>query len=481
MPFPTKPHARKPRLLLMTEDRSNKDTIAAVATPVGQAGIGIVRMSGPSAQEIARKIFRAKRPVASFQTHRLYLGHLIDPETDRPLDEVLVSFMKAPNTYTREDVVEINSHSGHLLLSRILQIILHQGARLANPGEFTFRAFVNGRIDLTQAEAIVDLINAQSERGLQLASQQVKGKFRHDISALRNKTLEILAHVEVAIDFPEEEAYALSREEAGQKIEQELLEPVEKLIDAHGQQRIWVEGVPTVIVGRVNAGKSSLLNRLLNEERAIVTPIPGTTRDVIESTLYIDGLPLRLMDTAGFRKVKGRLERIGMDLTEKKLTEADLILIIIDRSRALNQDDLDVISKAEGKKALIVVNKIDLPSKITKPTLTSTLRGLPSVDISARTGEGIDRLRKAIRDLVLSGEEADRGAAQIAPNLRHKEALMEAFRSYEEAASGAREGLPWEIVAMDLHAAQRALGEITGETANDELLDKIFSQFCLGK
>lgn len=464
----------------MTEDRPNRDTIAAVATPVGQAGIGIVRMSGPLAQEIAKKVFRAKRPVASFQTHRLYLGHLIDPETDHPLDEVLVSFMKAPNTYTREDVVEINSHSGHLLLARILQIILHQGARLANPGEFTFRAFVNGRIDLTQAEAIVDLINAQSERGLQLASQQVKGKFRHDINELRQRTLEILAHVEVAIDFPDEEAYLLSREEAGHKIKNELLEPVKKMIDAHGQRKIWVEGVPTVIVGRVNAGKSSLLNRLLNEERAIVTPIPGTTRDVIESTLYIDGLPLRLMDTAGFRKVRGKLERIGMDLTEKKLLDADLILIIIDQSRPLNQDDLEVITKSEGKKALVVINKIDLPSKIDKTSLTRTLGDFPSVSISALTGEGIDRLRKAICDLVLAGE-GDMGAAQIAPNLRHREALMEASLNFRGAASSARKGLPWEIVAMDLHAGVRALGEITGETTNDEVLDKIFSQFCLGK
>ena len=467
-------------LCLMSREPVNEDTIAAIATPVGQAGIGIVRLSGPRAHEIAKKIFRAKRPLSSFQTHRLHLGHLIDPDSDQPLDEVLVSFMKAPHTYTREDVVEINSHSGHLLLARILQIILHQGARLAKPGEFTFRAFMNGRIDLTQAEAVVDLINSQSERGLHLASQQVKGKLKQDIDQLRQKVLEILAHVEVAIDFPDEESYVLSEKDTENRINKELLEPVEKIIAAHGQRKIWMEGIPTVIVGRVNVGKSSLLNRLLNEERAIVTPIPGTTRDVIESTLHIDGLPLRLMDTAGFRKVKGRLERIGIDLTEKKLLDADLVLIIIDQSRPLNKDDLDLVAKSRERKTLLVLNKIDLPSRVNKSSLIRLLEDFPSVRISALTGQGIEDLRKAIRDLVLAGEDA-MTTAPIAPNLRHKEALMEASQNFRNAASSARKGLPWEIVAMDLHEGLRALGEITGESTSEEILDKIFSQFCLGK
>ncbi|MCP4668824.1 MAG: tRNA uridine-5-carboxymethylaminomethyl(34) synthesis GTPase MnmE, partial [Deltaproteobacteria bacterium] len=252
----------------------HNDTIAAIATPVGQAGIGIIRISGPRAKEIADQIFRPKKPVNQIQSHRLYLGHLHDPSTGEIIDEILLSFMKTPLSYTREDVIEINSHSGYLLLSRILQIILKQGARPARPGEFTLRAFLNGRIDLTQAEAVVDLINCQSEKGLSLASRQIQGAFGKQIKDLRQKAVEMLARVEAAIDFPEEENDIVPRDEAAKGIHKELIQPVETLIEAHAGKRIWVDGVKTVIVGRVNAGKSSLLNRLLEEQRAIVTPIP---------------------------------------------------------------------------------------------------------------------------------------------------------------------------------------------------------------
>ncbi|NIR12994.1 MAG: tRNA uridine-5-carboxymethylaminomethyl(34) synthesis GTPase MnmE, partial [Desulfobacterales bacterium] len=271
------------------------------------------------AREIAEKIFRPKDTTKPLQSHHLYLGYLIDPSSEQIIDEVLLSLMKAPHSYTREDVVEINAHSGYLLLSTILQIALSEGARLAKPGEFTFRAFINGRIDLTQAEAIVDLINSKSERGLQLASEQIRGEFRAEIEGLRKKVVEILAHTEVAIDFPEEEYGDISREEVAQWIERDLVEPIDDIVAAHAQRKIWMDGINTVIVGRVNAGKSSLLNRLLNEPRAIVTPIPGTTRDIIESTINIEGIPIRLMDTAGFRKVKGEVEKIGIHLTKEKL------------------------------------------------------------------------------------------------------------------------------------------------------------------
>lgn len=464
----------------MTPHYRNEDTIAAVATPIGQAGIGIVRISGPGALEIAQKVFQPKRPLKSFQSHRLVLGHLMDPHNGSRVDEILLSFMKAPHTYTREDVVEINSHSGYLLLSRILQIVLAQGARLAKPGEFTFRAFMNGRIDLTQAEAIVDIINSQSERGLQLAAQQISGNFRSEIEALRERVLETLAHVEVAIDFPDEEPGILPREGTAQRIEQALLEPIERIIAAHSQRKIWMDGVDTVIAGRVNVGKSSLLNRLLDEERAIVTPVPGTTRDVIESTVHIEGLPLRLMDTAGLRKVKGKLERIGIDLAEQKLAHADLALIVIDQSRALNQDDFKLISKSQGRNALVIVNKIDLPSRIDEEGLKTALDGLPLVRISALTGEGIDRLRKAIGHVVLEGH-VDMTATHVVPNLRHKEALSEAARFFRSAAQNTKEGLPTEIIATDLSSGLEALGEIIGATTSEDVLDKIFSHFCLGK
>jgi len=459
---------------------AHEDTIAAVATPIGQAGIGIVRMSGPRALDIARKVFQPQKPVRFFQSHRLYLGHLVDPQTGSQVDEILFSFMKAPHSYTREDVVEMNSHSGYLLLSRILELLLKEGARLAKPGEFTFRAFMNGRIDLTQAEAIVDIINAQSERGLQLASQQISGDFRSEIQRLEQEVLEILAHVEVAIDFPDEEPGVLPRQATGDRIEEHLIKPIEKIIAAHGQRKIWVDGIHTVIAGRVNVGKSSLLNRLLNEERALVTPVPGTTRDVIESTVHIEGLPLRLMDTAGFRKVTGKVERIGIDLAERKLARADLSLIVIDQSRPLNHDDLNLIAKSRGRTALVIVNKIDLPSRLDERSLKKALDDLPSVRISALTGEGIDHLRKAIERLILEGP-ADMLTTHVVPNLRHKQALSEAAGFFTNAAQNTKDGLPAEIIATDLSSGLEALGRIVGATTTEDVLDKIFSQFCLGK
>ncbi|MBW1976792.1 MAG: tRNA uridine-5-carboxymethylaminomethyl(34) synthesis GTPase MnmE [Deltaproteobacteria bacterium] len=465
----------------MIQNGSSEDTIAAIATPVGQAGIGIIRISGPRSLEIARKVFCPKKDIQTFESHRLYLGHVKDPASGRVLDEVLISFMKAPHTYTREDVVEINCHSGYLLLAKVLEIILNQGARLAKPGEFTYRAFMNNRIDLTQAEAVVDLINSHSERGLQLASEQIKGGLRTQIRELREKALEILASIEVAIDFPDEEVEFLPRDKTADKIEGELIEPIEKILAAYVQRKIWMEGIRTVIVGRVNAGKSSLLNRLLNEERAIVTPIPGTTRDVIESTIYIEGLPLRLIDTAGFRKVKGRLEGIGIRLTHKKWAEADLALVVIDQSRPVNRDDLDLISKSREKKSLILLNKSDLPGKISEERLDGLLEGLQVVRISALTGEGIDDLRRAIRDLILSPDTDIATSLSVAPNLRHKQALQKAGQFFKTSAQNARNGLPLEIIAMDINSALEALAEITGEITTDDLLDKIFSQFCLGK
>lgn len=464
----------------MPSTSSHEDTIAAIATPLGQAGIGIVRLSGSHAFEIANKIFMPKSGSNDLNSHALILGHLINPTSGELIDEVLLSYMKAPHSFTREDVIEINAHSGYFLLSNILQMVLKEGARLAKPGEFTFRAFMNGRIDLTQAEAIVDLINSRSERGLQLASQQVKGRFRSTIEALREKTLGILAQVEVAIDFPDEEAGSFPRKEMISRLGREITGPIGKIIEAHSQRKIWMDGIATVIIGRVNGGKSSLLNRLLNEQRALVTPIPGTTRDIIESTLHIEGIPLKLMDTAGFRKGKGKIERAGIQLTEKKLVEADLSLIVIDQSRPLTQVDLNIVTRSQGKKRLIILNKIDLPSRLDEATVKEAFNGIPSVRISALTGEGIDDLRRAIRDVVLGGgPETD--LIGLAPNLRHNEALKAARRFFEGATRGMKESLPLDIIAMELQSGLEALGEIIGETTQEAVLDQIFSQFCIGK
>jgi len=464
----------------MIYDPMNKDTIAAIATSFGQAGIGIVRISGSLSLEIAERIFIPRRDIKELESHHLYLGQLIDPASGEMVDEVLLSFMKSPHSYTREDVIEINSHSGHILLSRILQIILNEGARLAKPGEFTFRAFSNGRIDLTQAEAIVDLINSRSDKGLILASRHIRGELREKIEALRRKALDILAHAEVAIDFPEEESAIVPRKDTASLMERELIEPIEKVIAAHARRKIWMDGIATVIAGRVNAGKSSLLNRLLNEQRAIVTSVPGTTRDVIESTIYIEGLPFRLMDTAGLRKVRGKVEKIGIHLSEQKLREADLSLLLIDQSRPLNEDDMKILAKSHKEKSLVIINKIDLPSRVDEDVLRREVNGCPIVKVSALTGEGINDLCVAIRDKVMESD-LDTASLSLAPNLRHKKALMEASRFFKTAVLNTREGYPMEIIAVDLNAGLEALAEITGETGNEDLYDKIFSEFCLGK
>lgn len=463
------------------KDASSDDTIVAVATPVGQAGIGIVRISGCRALEIARRIFIPRSKTTHLQSHRLYLGDLVDPESGTLIDEVLLSCMKAPRSFTREDVVEINSHSGYILLSKILHLVLREGARLAKPGEFSFRAFMNGRIDLTQAEAIVDLINSQSERGMQLATQQITGALKTEIQAFRQTVVDILAHIEVAVDFPDEEDAILNRENTVSRMEGDLIEPIEKIIAAHQQRMIWMDGVRSVIVGRVNVGKSSLLNCLLNENKAIVTPVPGTTRDIIESTIHIEGIPLRLMDTAGFRKVRGEVERMGVRMTEEKLAEADLPLIVIDQSRPLAQEDHDIVARADRNKSLVILNKMDLPSRIGLEALREIIGDVPMVRMSALTGQGIEELRKAIRDRILGGRPLDMISSHVAPNLRHKKALRDVSIQFGNAVRILKEGLPLDLVAVELRGGLETLGEIVGETTSEEVLERIFSQFCLGK
>jgi tRNA modification GTPase len=455
------------------------DTIVAIATPLGQGGIGIVRLSGPRAKEIAERIFIPRKPGRAVQNRRLVLGHLIDPSTGAVLDEVLLSVMPEPLSYTREDVVEINSHSGPLLLSRILQITLQTGARLARPGEFTFRAFMNGRIDLTQAEAVVDLIRSRSERGLALAARQMSGGFADEIEGLRQKGLDILARVEAAIDFPEEAPFIGGAGES-RSLEEDLLAPIERLITAHKQRRIWMDGIATVIVGRVNAGKSSLLNRLLNEERALVTPIPGTTRDVVESTIHMEGIPLRLMDTAGFRKGRGRIEHLGIRKTEQRLSEADLALVVIDQSRPLSRDDRDLVERTGETKSLVILNKSDLPVRIGRHARDQILKDRRVVKTSALTGSGIDDLRRAIVEMVLL-DPADEELTHLAPNLRQRDGLLEASACFRAASQNLREQLPLEIVAADLHEGVDSLGRIVGKGAPEEVLDRIFSEFCIGK
>jgi tRNA modification GTPase len=459
---------------------TNQDTIAAISTPIGQGGIGIVRISGPDAERIAKKIFVPHNSSWPLESHHLYLGDLVDIAAGSSIDQVLLSFMKSPNSYTREDIVEINSHSGYVLLSRILQLVVDHGARIAFPGEFTFRAFLNGRIDLPQAEAVMDLINSKSEMGLELATQQLKGALGEELEKIKVDVITILANIEVGIDFPDEEAAIMPMSEIVTVLNENVIKPIGSLIERHDTKRIWLDGIKTVIVGRVNAGKSSLLNRLLEEERAIVTPIPGTTRDVIEATITIDGVPLRIMDTAGLRGVNDEVERIGLSMTGEKIDEADLLLVVIDQSVPVDKDDLDLLDRCNGKNALVLLNKIDLPSTFAEEKIADYTAKHPVVRISALTGEGIVDLKRFIVDLVVR-ENFDPEISRSVTNMRHKEALTDASGFFKSAVRNIEDGSPFEIIALELKSGLDSIEEIIGSAADDEILERVFSQFCLGK
>ena len=457
-----------------------EETIAAIATPIGVGGIGIIRISGPAAENIARKVFQSKRPIKSFESFRLYLGHIIDPKSRRPVDEVLLSVMRAPLSYTREDVVEINSHSGYTILSTILQIILQAGARLARPGEFTLRAFLNGRIDLTQAEAIVDLINAKGDRSVALAACQLAGGFKKRVERTRQVIIEILARIEVLIDFPGEEPTSIERFHLADQIHKDILKPITELIGAYSQRKIWHEGVTVVIVGRVNVGKSSILNRLLQEERAIVTPIPGTTRDALECMVTIQGLPIKLVDTAGIRKVKGEIEKKGVDLTKTQLALSDITLLVIDRSRSLNKYDLGLLREINNKTAIVVINKIDLPAKLSQKKIHSIHKRFTTVEASALTGAGFKNLSQAIVEGIMN-KQVDLCPPPLVPNLRHKMLLSKAATFLRNASTNIARNTPLDLVAADLLWAKDAIDEITGSKINEEILDTVFGNFCVGK
>jgi tRNA modification GTPase len=457
-----------------------EETIAAIATPIGVGGIGIIRISGCNAENIAQKIFRSKSPVKSFDSFRLYLGHIIDPKSNLPVDEVLLSVMRAPFSYTREDVVEINSHSGYALLSYMLQIILQTGARLAKPGEFTLRSFLNGRIDLTQAEAIIDLINAKGDMSMRLAAGQLIGGLKTKINEIRQVLLEILADIECLMDFPDEKPSEATKPHTADRLNEKIIKPIKNLIAAYTQRKIWHEGTAVVIAGKVNVGKSSILNRFLQEDRAIVTPIPGTTRDSLEYTVTIEGLPLKLVDTAGIRKVRGEVERKGVHLTNTHLGLADLTLLVIDRSRLLNKHDVTLLRKIDKGATIVIINKIDLPAKLSDKKIDAVFQRLPRVPVSALTGEGFETLNKAIFNKVVN-RNTDMYPTSIVPNIRHKTTLTNASVFLEKASKNLIGGFPLEIVAADLLWAKDALDEITGNKSTEEILDNIFSKFCIGK
>ncbi len=457
-----------------------EETIAAISTPFGQSGIGIVRFSGPLAQPIAQKLFKPKKNHPYLISHQFNYGEIVDPQKGTPIDEVLIVLMKSPKTYTREDIVEIHCHGGYLILQKILELVLKQGARMAKPGEFTKRAFLNGRIDLTQAEAVIDLIKAKTSASLEIANQQLRGWLSREMGELRSRLVEHLALIEAHIDFPEEEIEAIALGEMKQDVAG-MIQKIEEWVASYEEGKLFREGISCAIVGKTNVGKSSLLNVLLKEERAIVTPIPGTTRDVIEEILNIEGIPVRLMDTAGFRKAMDSIEEEGMKRARERVADADLVLFILDGNRELDGDDMEIIKETEEKKRVVIINKNDLPLKISLEDVKKRLQRDPIVSISALKNRGIEDLKKAIyRSLIHRDIEATPEHLIVA-NIRHKNALAQTKNNLSNALTGLEERTSLEFIAFEIRSALEALGEMVGETTTEEILNRIFEQFCIGK
>jgi tRNA modification GTPase len=458
----------------------NGDTIAAIATPLGEGGIGIVRVSGPGALEIAKSIFRAKnKSWTTAGSHRIFYGHVVDRE-GQVVDEVLLSYMQAPHTYTREDVVEINCHGGIVPLRRVLELVLGCGARLAEAGEFSKRAFLNGRLDLAQAESVIDIIRARTETGLKLAVSQLRGDLSRKIFSLQDKLLGLLAQLEAVVDFPEE---GLEESAAAEILasSQELLKEVEQLIKGAETGKIYREGISTVIIGRPNVGKSSLLNALLREDRAIVTEIPGTTRDIIEEIINIKGIPLKIIDTAGLRETDDEVEKIGVAKTRDNINRADLVLMVLDAARGLADEDRSIIESISGRKSIILLNKVDVEViNIDESEVLRLAPDCPLLWISAEQGTGLAELEDTIVDMVLGGQATSSDTLLVA-SVRHKQALEKAASHLLEVINGINERLPLDMVSIDLRSAWEQLGEITGTTSTEELLDRIFADFCIGK
>jgi tRNA modification GTPase len=464
----------------LTTSGERGETITAISTPLGAGGIGIVRISGPRSLAIAKRLFRLKGG-ARFAplSRRFYTGEILHPDDGRVLDEVLLVYMAAPKTYTREDVVEIQGHSGILVLKEILKAVLCCGARLAEPGEFTKRAFLNGRLDLAQAEAVIDLIRAKTSRSLKIAHEQRAGRLSREVRAFQDEILELLTLLEAAIDFPEEGLPELSREELHRRLET-AQGGLDALLRTYEEGKLYREGLSVVIAGRPNVGKSSLLNALLREERAIVTASPGTTRDVIEETLNISGIPLRIMDTAGLRRAGDAIEEEGVKRTKDRVSRADLVIWVVDGSEPLRAEDRDILPLLEPGKTLIALNKNDLPPGFPPESLRERIPRAPLVSISALRESGIENLKDEIRGMILGGKTEPAGEVLLS-NLRHKQALERARRSLHQALESLAAGLAEEFLSADLKEAQAALGEIVGTHTPEDILERIFSQFCVGK
>ncbi|MEC1374514.1 tRNA uridine-5-carboxymethylaminomethyl(34) synthesis GTPase MnmE [Heyndrickxia oleronia] len=458
------------------------DTISAISTPMGEGAIAIVRLSGDQAIEITDKLFVgvSGKKLENVSSHTIHYGKIIDPTTDEVVEEVMVSVMKAPKTFTRENIVEINCHGGLVSVNRVLQLVLRYGARLAEPGEFTKRAFLNGRIDLSQAEAVMDLIRAKTDRAMNMALGQMEGRLSKLIQKLRQEILEVVAHVEVNIDYPEyddveEMSHRMLKEKANY-----VRDELKKLLQTAGQGKILREGLSTAIIGRPNVGKSSLLNSLVQENKAIVTDIPGTTRDVIEEYVNVRGVPLRLVDTAGIRETEDIVEKIGVERSRKVLKEADLILLVLNYADDLTKEDEQLFEAVKGMDVIVIINKTDLPQKIDMDKVKELSNEHKVITTSLLEEKGVDDLEEAISSMYFQGSIEASDLTYIS-NSRHIALIGQALDAIEDVLSGIEFGTPIDIIQIDLTRTWELLGEIIGDTVQESLINQLFSQFCLGK
>ncbi len=456
-----------------------EDTIAAISTPPGSGGIGVIRISGANAGHIAQVLFRPSKKSKHFVSHHLYHGDIIAPETGKVLDEVLITLMEKPRSFTGEDTLEIYCHGGRLITEAILGETIKAGCRLAMPGEFTKRAFLNNRLDLSQAEAVFDIITAKTERGRELALSHLKGTLSAKIEDLRSCIIHVLALIEASIDFSEDEISGRQNKDVFPQLT-DITDKLRDLLLTYDHGKILRNGIGVVIAGKPNAGKSSLLNALLGEKRAIVTPIPGTTRDFIEEFVNIEGIAVKLTDTAGIRTPENAIEKEGIDFLREKLAVADLIIILLDGSVEFSADDRNIISDTIGRDILVALNKIDLPSRLPLSDVEALMPGTDIIPISAKYGDGLSALKKAIYKAAL-GTDIDCRSDAIISNMRHKCSLEKAASFISQAKDGILNNLSPELIAVDLNDALASLGEIAGKTASDDILEQIFSHFCIGK
>lgn len=453
------------------------DTIAAISTPRGEGGIGIVRISGNHALEILGKIFKpkSKKNVEDLRNFSINYGHLYDGEN--LVDEVIVSIMKAPNTYTKEDIVEINCHGGFVITEKVLETVLKKGARLSESGEFTRRAFLNGRLDLTQAEAVMDIIHGKTEKSVSLSLDQLRGDLKEQIGHLKKLVLDVAAHINVVLDYPEEGIDDPLPENLVDNL-REVMDTTDALIKSYDKGKMIKEGIKTAIVGKPNVGKSSILNSVLKEERAIVTHVAGTTRDVIEEVVNLKGIPLVLVDTAGIRKTDDLVENIGVEKSKKLIESADLILFVVDGSRPLDEEDMRIHEAIKAEKVIGILNKIDIREDIDLSSLTKINKWL---EISAIKNQGIDEMEEEIYKHIIEENVEDSSQKITITNIRHKSALEKTKQSVENIFETIENGLPMDLMAVDIKGALDSLSEVTGEISSEDLLDHIFSNFCVGK